>query len=367
MPDLPNSEVTRILELTKKPNLGSFPTLEEGLGALELLAKHECWDPYFRLAKKLLSEHETRSLGIYTQIAKSQNLFLEDVFGASDTCIAAVKELELTYTKFTEDMLSQVLEDEDFAAEATILSGVGPVFRDQSDHIQCLERLCLLYEKKIHNDRLLAETYDKLLTADAGNLKALRYFKLVYTQNNEWEEVSRILRALLKNVTYPQETYRVAQELAAVLLYQLNDAKEALQVLASYCSDSPLDTSTILYDAYETLGDSEGCLKILRECLLNISEDTGRSKVLYKMAVLEEQRGDKTSALKHYVKSFQLWPTLLDAAEGIVSIAIEQKNWALLAETLNSIHEQTQDERLRGQLDQAAKRLKNGVEHAIHA
>jgi hypothetical protein len=85
------------------------------------------------------------------------------------------------------------------------------------------------------------------------------------------------------------------------------------------------------------------------------------------MAVLEEQRGDKTSALKHYVKSFQLWPTLLDAAEGIVSIAIEQKNWALLAETLNSIHEQTQDERLRGQLDQAAKRLKNGVEHAIHA
>jgi tetratricopeptide (TPR) repeat protein len=214
---------------------------------------------------------------------------------------------------------------------------------------------------------LLAEAYDKLLSTDAGNLKALRYFKLVFTQSNEWEEVTRILKALLQNVTYPQEIYRVAQELAAVLLYQLNEPREALRVLDTHCSDSPLDTSTILYDAYETLGDLDGCLRILRQCLLSVSDDSGRSKLLYKIATIEEQRGDKSSALKHYTKSFEVWPSLLDAAEGIVSIAIEQKNWPLLEETLISLYDKIQDGRLRGQIEQATKRLKNGVEHATHA
>jgi hypothetical protein len=345
----------------------SFDSLDEGMAALELLGIHECWDPYFRLAKKLLSNPPFKTQRLFTQIARSQNLSLEDIFGATDTCISAVRELGLTYLKFTEEILSQILESEDFASEATILSGVATVFRDHSDHIQALERLCLLYEKKLHNDRLLAETYDKLLATDGGNLKALRYFKLVFTQNNEWEEVCRILKALLQNVSYPQEIYRVAQELAAVWLYQLNEPREALQVLETFCSDSPLDTSNILYDAYESLGDLNGCLKILRECLLNASDDTGRAKLLFKIAALEEQQGDQNSALQHYQKSFTLWPPLLDAAEGIISIAVEQKNWKLLEDTLNSLLENTQDIRLRGQIDQARRRLKNGVENALRA
>lgn len=365
MPDLPNSEVTQIIELTKHQDAMSFNSLDEGMAALELLGKHECWDPYFRLARKLLGNPTFKTQGLYTQIAKIQNLCLEDVFGATDTCISAVRELGLTYFKFTEEFLPQILESEDFASEATILSGVATIFRDHSDHVRALERLCLLYEKKLHNDRLLAETYDKLLEIDGGNLKALRYFKLVFTQNNEWDEVCRILKALLQNVSYPQEIYRVAQELAAVFLYQLNEPKEALQVLETYCSDSPLDTSNILYDAYESVGDSNGCLKILRECLLNVADDTGRAKLLFKIATMEEQRGDQTSALQQYQKAFTLWPPLLDAAEGIVNIAVEQKNWQLLEETLTSLLENTQDIRLRGQIDQAIRRLKNGVENAF--
>lgn len=364
MPDLLSPEVAHIRELAKQASSRSNLSLDEARNLLTILGEHECWDPYFRLIKRLLNLPSTRALDLYIQLARAQNLYLEDVFGAAETCAKAVRDLKLRFVQVSEEMLPRVMGQDDFATEATILSAVAPTFIDHADHVQSLERLCLLYEKKIHNDRLLANTYDQLLEIDSGNVKALRYFKIVYTQHNEWEDVARTLRSLLAHVTHPQELYRVAQELAGVLLYHLDQADAAIQIIENFCSESPLDTSMILYDAYERIDNNTGCLKILRESLLTVSNEVSRAKVLYKIGVIQEKLGEKNAALEHYRTAFELWPLLLEAAEGLIGIAIEQKNWSILEATLETLASKIHDERLKGQLVQAKRRLKDGVGHA---
>ncbi len=107
---------------------------------------------------------------------------------------------------------------------------------------------------------------------DPLNIKALRYFKLLFTQNYEWEKVVTMLRNLLTASKHARDVFRVGQELAAVLLYQLDRPQEAIDVVTKYCEGSPLDTSTISYDAYQRLNDWQGCLRILRECVLSVED-----------------------------------------------------------------------------------------------
>ncbi len=356
--------VEQVKKLVAEVDAAMPLSAEQRANMLETFEQYECWGPYFRLLKRCIENPTTRQLSDYVRLARVQNLYLEDVFAASDTAAMMVAELKLAYPRFSEEVLPQVIEFEDFAAEATILSAVCDRLPAPTDHVACLERLCMLYEKKTHNEQQLGKTYEKLLSIDPRNVKALRYFKLVFTQNNEWEEVVGILKTLITCVNHPQELFRVAQELAAIFLYQLDMAEEAIHVLETYCSDSPLDTSTILYDAYQRLADWQGCLKVLRQCVLNVDDDSGRAVLHYKIGGLLEQTGDLDNARENFAKAATLWPQFLDAIEGVINIGIAKQDWKLVESWLTTLEGRVTDDRLKVQLRQAQKRVEDGQKHA---
>lgn len=358
---LPQHE--RVRKLVAQVDSNAALTADQRTEILETFEQHECWAPYFRLLQRTLKDPHTRQLADFIRLARVQNLFLEDVFAAAETCTSLVQDMKLSYDRFSEEVLPRVVEFEDFTAESSILSAICDRFPGHQDHVSCLERLCMLYEKKTHNEALLGKTYEKLLSLEPRNVKALRYFKLVYTQNNEWEEVVGVLRTLLGCVTHPQELFRVAQELAAIYLYQLDMADEAINVIESYCAESPLDTSTILYDAYQRLNDWTGCLKVLRQCLLNVDDDMGRAILHYKIGGLSEQLGELDQALDNFTKAAKLWPQFLDAIEGVIAVSIAKQDWPAIASWLEILTSRVQDDRLKSQLKQASSRLKDGVEH----
>lgn len=357
-------EVEHVRKLVAQVASGTALSPDQRLQALETFEAHECWGPYFRVLQACLKNPSTRQLADYVRLARVQNLYLEDVFAAAETCATMVTDMKLSYPSFSVDVLPRIVEFEDFAAEATILSAASERFPTREDHVSCVERLCMLYEKKTHNEALLGKTYEKLLALEPRNVKALRYFKLVYTQNGDWEEVVGVLKTLLSSVTHPQEIFRVAQELAAIYLYQLDMAEESINVLETYCTDSPLDTSTILFDAYQRISNWAGCLKVLRQCLLTIDDDMGRAILHYKIGGLHEQLGELDPAMENFTKAAKLWPQFLDAIEGIVAIGAAKQDWKLIQTWLATLTERVQDDRLRSQLKQAARRLQDGVEHA---
>jgi len=339
---------------------GLAPEQQDAL--LDLLEYWEAWSPYFRVLKRMLLDTKRRRSDDYLRLARAQNRLLEDINSAAETCRHLVTEMALPWSRMRDEVLPRVVEAGDFATEARILEAVCPQFRDATDNVECLERLCFLYEKKVHNETRLATSYERLLAADPLNMKALRYFKLVYAQCNEWNEVVSILRKIMSRVKRPQELFRAAQELAGVYLYQLDQADRAVRVLQEHCADSPLDTSTIAYDAYQRLGDADGCLRVLRQCVLTVNDDVSRAILHFKMGVLHEQLGQRDPAYDCFLKASRLWTTFLDPVEGAISISIARKDWPAVLQHIADMSDRVQDGELASQLRQAAQRLETGLE-----
>ena len=354
----------RIRSLVAKADSGGVTDVAEIQRILDVLEQHECWGPFFRLLGKTISESPKHANDYFVRLARVQNKYLEDAFAAAETCANMVTELQVSYLQFSVDILPQVIDFEDFNSEGTVLSAICDFLPTATDQISCLERLCMLYEKKIHNESRLVATYEKLLQVDPSNVRALRYFKLTYTQSNDWDQVVDTLKKLLVSVRKPQELFRVAQELAAIYLYQLDMPSEAIQILDTYCADSPLDTSTILFDAYQRLADWQGCLRVLRQCLLNVEAEGARTILHQKIAVLNAQIGATGEALDNFSKAIKISPHFLDAIEGIGNIGIQRKDWLLVEQWLGHLADAIIDDRLRIQVQQAQGRLRDGLTHA---
>lgn len=344
------------------PTFGDLPAQRKNdvLASLEL---HECWVPFFRALKKALQDSKTRQLHDYVRLAKAQGLFLEDIGAAADTCAQAIKDLDCHFEVMRDQVLPHIIESEDFLAEAQIWEKCLEYLKDKSDKIAVLERLSLLYDKKIHSENQLAKSYEKLLAIAPQNIKALRYFKLVFTQTSDWKDVVTVLKKLLTAVKHPQEVFRYAQELAGVYLYQLDMPEDAIKTLETYCNNSPLDTSTIHFDAFQRLGDSNGCIKVLRGCLLNVNDDFSRAVLHFRIAGIREQNHQLDDALENYQTAARLWPEFLEPLEGAISIAIQKRNWALTMSKLNDLKSRIRDPELGSQLVQAIRRLEDGLAH----
>lgn len=356
------SEFDSLQSVLQKINSGEAVSPELVDQFLPVLEQFECWAPAFRLISKVITDQNSKNVDHLIFLARVQNNFLEDAFAAAETCTRIVANHNIGFDVFIDDILPRVLgTEEQFSAEIAILSAVETRFSNKFDRVQCLERLCFLFEKKIHNEVLLAQAYERLITLEPNNLRALKYFKVVYTQNNEWEEVVGILQAMVANAVRPQERFRCGQELAAVYLYQLDMPDEAIAVIESHCSESPLDTSSLLYDAHQRQGNLHGCLLVLRECLLNVDDDFSRGIIHLKIADLHEKLGEIDQAFDNYVLASRLHPRLVDAIEGCINIAISKKNWTELLRWMLLLAERIEDESRIKQVRMAISRLQAGI------
>ena len=349
-------EIIKIVETER-------PIAPEEMGdILEALKEYECWAPFFRLIKRnIQSKSQVARMDDYVLLAFIQNVYLEDVFSAAATAEQLVVSLKIVYDSFHREFVPRVVEPEDWTAEASILHAVCDSFTEHSDRVSCLERLCLLYEKKIFNETRLNEVYTKLIEVDPRNIKALRYFKVVFTQNYDWEKVVDILHRMVDASRHPQDVFRIAQELAAVYLYQLDKPDASIEVIESYCEGSPLDTSTIHYDSYQRISDWEGCLRVLRECLLGVTEDGERAILHYRIGKLEEKAERLDSAKKEYEKSMQLWPKFLEPYEALIGVQIEGKDWTSMRRVLKQLTDKVDDYGTRARLTEIVARLDDGL------
>lgn len=154
--------------------------------------------------------------------------------------------------------------------------------------------------------------------------------------------------------------------MAAVYLYQLDQPRQAIEVIEQYCEGSPLDASTIYFDAYQRLGDWDGCLKVLRECLLSVDDDGSRSILHFKMAQLEERLNRFDQAQSNYEKSVNLNPKFFEPYENIIYLAIQKKDWQLARRWLDQLGQSIGDDGLKIHIDEALARMDKGLLHAEH-
>lgn len=329
---------------------------------LDTLEEFECWAPFFKLVKRCIDDPSIRRPKDYIRLARVQYLYMEDVFSSAETCAHLVNDLNIGYQGIVRDVLPYLCESEDYTTEATILQGVYPTLKSKADQVACLERLCLIYEKRKYDERLLNLHYEKLITIDPNNVKALRYFKVLFTQNNEWEEVISILNKLYAASKHRNDRFRIAQELATVYLYQLGEARRALEAIETLCEGSPLDTSTIHYEAYYRLKDWAGCLRVVQDSLRRENSPNNQAILYLRIGELQMKLQQFREAKESFERCIVLSSHLLEPFEFLVEIAIQEKNWDAVLKHLDRLSEKVKDPTLLERINEAKVRLLEGVE-----
>lgn len=329
---------------------------DESIQYLDILEDYECWQPFTDLIAYFINDSKKRKLIYYVRLAKMQNQYIEDVFAASETISRAVNDLKLSFDRVNQ-VIREVIETDDWSAESVILQACCDKFSKLQDKIECFERLALIYEKKTHDSEELRNCFERLLQIDPYNIKALRYYKLVFTQNGEWSEAVSVMNKLLEASKHPQDVYRLAQEMASVYLYHLNKPKQAIETIESFCSDSPLDTSMIHYDAYERLGDLQGCISVLKTCLDGVDDNRSRAVLYYKTALLEERRRNEDEAMQWHNKALELNPEFLQPYERLCMLFAQNERWDDLKIAVTNYKQKIRDKNSISGLNELVNRI----------
>lgn len=248
---------------------------------LDILESYECWVPFFKLIERHIPSCEKRDdkLALYKSYIRAQNLHCRRQKDAISMCRKMISDLKMTFKEFSINIQPEILDPTDPYGEATFIKSIYKAFPNKKDRVASLENLCLVYHKKFHDEKSLAGTYDLILSIDKTNIKALKYFKVYYTQSESWESVVTVLEQLLRIAKNDDEKFRVALELAGIYLYQLQAPKKTLNILDKFCTSSSLDTNTLKYDSYLQLREWDKCLRLLDQALSEVSEDHMRASL----------------------------------------------------------------------------------------
>jgi tetratricopeptide (TPR) repeat protein len=340
---------------------GKAPSPVQEQEYLRILEDYECWDPMLIYLKRKIAQSKTRQLGDYVRIARVQALYLENILGCAEICAQLVVDLKIGFAEFSQKVIDVIFEKESYVEEAVVLRAVCDKLAPVPEQVLCLERLCLIYEKKTYNEDLLSATYEKLLQVAPKNAKALRYFKMLFTQNHEWDKVAEILETLLESSHHATDKARLALELASVNLYQLDSPTAAIQLVEEHCKDSILDTSTVLFEAYRRLGDIENCIKVLQSVLPKVKGDKMKAVLHLKMGTMHKKLRQWQEAESHFATSFKLHPSFLESLEGIIEILTAQKKWSQIAARLGQMAENVGQPELKRKIQECQQRVQIAV------
>ena len=339
-------------------NAGDQLTPTQQYEAQQLLTEHECWLPLFQLLDNKLKDNSQDALEIYLHKIEIEIKYLGEHERVAKQAKAIVKRFGVDFAWFRLKVLSVI--EGNWHLEADVLKAVCMDFRTQPDRVKCMEKLCSIYEKKIPDEQLLQKHYRDLIKIDPKNILALKYYKMLHSQNFDWERVIDALRKIMRwgNLS---DAYRSAQELAAVHLYSKNDPQEALRIMKKHCADSPLDKSTILYDIYSRLGNDRECVRILKQKLIAARQATAQAQLHVRIASLQEKRNRLDAALREYEHAFEKDPSQIEVVEKIIHVCLLRDdlpgvlNW--LRKLENRATEKEHRERLRRVRSSIKKRL----------
>ena len=327
-----------------------------------ILKSYECWTPYFELLNNLIARKDDHQFEYYLAYIQTKNIFMEDVSSSIEMSGKMIRDLELNFKLFSNDVLPQIIKPEDHLTRASFLSKLKNEFKTKEDKINCLEMLAMLYDKKLFFEEELLEVYKELRDFDPKNTKALNFFKTNYIQSNDWEQVAKILQDLLTYVN-DKEKYRIAQELAGVYVYHLNKSSEAVEILELYRSQNPLDSSEILYDAYDYLGNIEGCLSVLDNYDKMISDEYTKAIIYYRKGQLQFRKGWIKNAKANFIQSSKYNSDFLEPLEELIHISVQYQEWSELQNHLINLSGKLKQNKLKQKIADLLFRVKRYVKN----
>lgn len=336
-------------------NAGDKLTPAQQQEAQQLLTEHECWQPLFQLLDNQLKDSSRDALDIFLHKIKIEIKYLGEHKQIAKRAREIVQRFGVDFAWFRLSILTAI--ESNWELEAEVLKAVWVDFRAQPDRVKCMERICSIYEKKIPDEQLSQKYYRDLLKIDPKNIFALKHYKVLHSQNCDWERVIDVLRKIMRwgNLS---DNYHAAQELAAVYLYSKNNPQEALRIMKKHCANSPLDKLTILYDIHARLGNDRECVQILKKKLTAIRHPAAQAQLHIRIAVLLEKLGHLDVAVQEYEQAFEKDRHQIEVVEKVIRICLQRDDLHSVLDWLRKLENRATEQEHRARLQRLRNKLK---------
>ncbi len=326
--------------------------------AMQLLSDNECWHYIDLMFQNISLSENTKEL--FIEKLKIDSLIREKFVLVAESLSSMIKVLKLSFDEVFNFLVPELVETNDWGAEARIWQGAFFAFSSKEDKIFALERLCFLFDKKLFDGNMLHQYFEEIVKLNPNNLKALKYYKQLHIQNGNWPMVASTIKDILKSEKSELRISRNAQELAMVELYHLGDPKSALKVIHELCVGSGLDSTAIEFDAYKSLNDYDQCIGVIDKLMFASESDEERAVLHLKKAQIYEEVEDFQNALAQAELAANHELIKLEATEVLISASMKSKSWRKSMDYLRDFSNLVFDDDLKDQVDLARKRLQDG-------
>lgn len=320
----------------------ALDTDPNNVGALEALERiyrgqanwPKLMDILQRKAKALEDEEEVQEAKL--QIAEAYEDRLQEVdeaiaqyaevLEADETCIPAMKGLERLYarTERWQDLL-QILERQ------------YEVVTTEKERITILSRVASMYEEEFVKPDLAAERLEAVLDIDPTHEGALRGLARLYHGMQRWEDLINTYDRHVSATPDRGEKVRIFKAVGEVWGGELNDTDRAVDAYLNVLNISEHDVEALdaLTRLYDKRGDHSSALEMMEQLSILVDDPGHQVDLKFRMGkIMDEQLGDRASALDHYQTALDLDPGHLPSLEAMRLIHIDNGDWLAAARGL---------------------------------
>lgn len=327
----PNStaEIELLFDVARSIPYFSQMTAYEQDDLIRRLQAYECYTQAVTLLNWRMENStrgEIQKLDDYVAVMRIWHDGCEDFVKFIEVAKDCIQRLRLSFATIRVRIIDNIIGAENFEEQVKVYRAVAASVDDIRQRVLLLERLAFLFEKKLTLNVEVESTFQEVLTLDPTNTKALRYFKVLAVQSGHWRDATKYLEKMMEAFDEGSfERTRAAFELAQIVLYHLNQAPRAREILAMVANDPRIDTTQTFCEALERSSAFDELLDFLdvKEHDAPVRDD--KSRIKHKMGLISLKAGKQSEAIQFLQESVALNPRNLMAHESLVSTLLEEK------------------------------------------
>jgi golgin subfamily B member 1 len=315
------------------------PKNVNALGSLErIYRQQQSWqdllDVLHRKADAL--EDRERELEARLQIAevyedRTQNLdraveAYRKALELDDRNLRALKGLERLYA-----------QTERWQELREVLEAQYDVVTSDRERIQILMRVASMWEEEFLKPEKAAERLEQVLDTDPDHEEALNGLARLYRQLQAWDKLIQTYERHTAATPDRSEKIRLFKAMGEIHATELSDLDRAIDSYLNVLSIDGDDVQAVdaLTRAYEQREDHASALEMM-EKLARLVDDPQRQVDLHSRMgrILDEQLGDRGTALDHFERATELDPSHLPSLAAMRKIHVDSGDWLAAAKTL---------------------------------
>ncbi|MCS6797689.1 MAG: tetratricopeptide repeat protein [Myxococcota bacterium] len=329
----------------------SIPALE----ALERAHRREGrWEPLLDVLRRkaeALSDPE-RAIETWLQLAEVQ----EDRLGRSDDAVETyrrVLELDPHCLPALKGLERLAARAERWQELLSVLEAQLDVVSTERERIALRVRVAAMWEEQFLKPDRAIERLEQVLEIDPQHEEALVGLARLYRATRRWPELVSTFERHIAASPDRAERCRLYKAMGEVYALEMGDVDRAIDAYlgALDLNDADLEALDALTRLYERRGEHVSALEMM-ERMARLASDPARVVDLrYRMGrILDEQLGDRASALEHYQRALDVDPTHLPSLEAKRRIQLDAGDYVEAAKTLEQEIAQQPSARLAARL-----------------